>query len=219
MKPRSPFFQPFEALPDTLPIYTLENALLPGGELPLELASPAEVALFIHALRHDQLVGMLQPKAGAPGQTYSTGCAGRIRQYRERKDGRLNVMLTGICRYRVVEQSPQPDGFTVARVDWTGFANDYDVETVERPITKVFEDSLRSYFKRHNMQADWETLKTLPIEQVLNNLILILNMSLADKQQLLESPTVTTRLQLFSQLLDAKTDPIIAQAPESSLVN
>ena len=62
MKPKSPFVQPFEALPNTLPIYVLENALLPGGELPLEMRTAVDLALFTHALKNDQLIGMIQPR-------------------------------------------------------------------------------------------------------------------------------------------------------------
>ena len=74
MKPKSPFTQPFEALPDELPIYPLENALLPGGQLPLELFAPEDLALFFDALKADQLIGMIQPQANNPeGDIYSIG--------------------------------------------------------------------------------------------------------------------------------------------------
>lgn len=123
MKPRSPFIQAFEALPGQLPLYSLENALLPGGELPLALSEPGELALFLTALKTDQLIGLVQPRPDNPQGTYQTGCAGRIRQYRERKDGRLNVMLTGVCRYRIAGERLQKDGYSIANVDWTGFAS------------------------------------------------------------------------------------------------
>jgi len=97
MKPKSPFIQTFDKLPEKLPIYPLENALLPGGELLLELYEPDDLALFLCALKTDQLIGMVQPEHNdQEGFIYQIGCAGRIRQYRERKDSKLNIMLTGI---------------------------------------------------------------------------------------------------------------------------
>jgi len=220
MKPRSPFIQPFQALPANLPIYILENALLPGGELPLELSAPADLALFMQALRTDQLIGMLQPHPeDTAWGTYRVGCAGRIRQYRERKDGRLNVMLTGVCRYKLIEQASQASGYRVAKVDWNGYENDYETETVDTAVVDAFMTDLHSYFERHAMQADWKVLNELPIEQVVNNLILVLNMSIDDKQKLLESPTVSTRIALFSRILKDKSDPILTTAPQSNLVN
>lgn len=209
MKPRYPLIQPFDKLPGQLPVYTLENALLPGGELPLELSAPADLALFLGALRTDQLIGMVQPRRNNPEQkTYQTGCAGRIRQYRERKDGRLNVMLTGVCRYRIVEEISHKDGYTLARVDWSGFENDYETETVDPKVIEDFKQNLRDYFDRNKMKVDWEVLDKLPVEQVVNNLVLVLNLDIDSKQRLLESPTVSHRLELFSNLIDEKVVPL-----------
>lgn len=205
MKPRYPLIQTFDELPEQLPIYILENALLPGGELPLELSEAADLALFLGALKADQLIGMVQPRRNNPEQRiYQTGCAGRIRQYRERKDGRLNIMLTGVCRYTIVEELPHQNGYTVARVDWSDFENDYDTEAVEPEVVEGFKANLRDYFDRNNMQVDWEILDKLPIEQVVNNLVLVLNLDIDSKQRLLESPTVSHRLELFSNLIDKK---------------
>jgi Lon protease-like protein len=53
MKPNSPFTQTFDQLPEQLPLYPLENVLLPGGELPLELSEPAALALFLKALKRE----------------------------------------------------------------------------------------------------------------------------------------------------------------------
>jgi Lon protease-like protein len=220
MKPKSPFIQTFDKLPDQLPVYPLENALLPGGELPLELSEPDALALFLRALKTDQLIGMVQPQSKNPEQgIYQTGCAGRIRQYRERNDGRLNVMLTGVCRYRIVEEVRQKDGYTLARVDWSDFENDYEIEDVDSRVADGFKKTLRNYFDRHNMQVDWKVLDKLPIEQVVNNLVLVINLDIDSKQQLLEVPTVKQRLGLFAKLLENKVDPILAPEPESKRVN
>ncbi len=220
MKPQSPFIQTFDKLPAQLPIYRLENALLPGGELPLELSEPGELALFLNALKTDQLIGMVQPQRNNPEHsTYQIGCAGRIRQYRERKDGRLNIMLTGVCRYKMVTEVRQKNGYTIARVDWSDYENDYETEDVESTIIENFKKTLRHYFDRHSMQVDWKILDKLPIEQVINNLILIMSLDIDSKQRLLESPTVTERLLLYSKLLGEKPDPILVPEAQSKLVN
>jgi Lon protease-like protein len=220
MKPGSPFIQSYDQLPEALPIYRLENALLPGGELPLELSKPNELAMFLDALKTDQLIGLVQPQAGTPkSDIYQTGCAGRIRQYRERKDGRLNIMLTGICRYRIVEELPSQAGYRRARVDWSDFINDYETEDVDTQTVTVFKTQLRDYFDKHNMQVDWNVLDNRPIEEVVNNLVLVINLDIDSKQRLLESLTVSDRLQLFTRLLGEQPDPIVASPPESKRVN
>ncbi len=220
MKPKYPLIQTFDQLPGQLPIYPLENALLPGGELPLELSKPEDLALFLSALRTDQLIGMMQPRRNNSEQEiYQIGCAGRIRQYRERKDGRLNIMLTGVCRYKIVEEVRHRDGYAIATVDWSGFENDYETEHVEPTVIDGFKETLRNYFDRHSMQVDWKVLNELPIEQVVNNLVLVVNLDVDSKQRLLESHTVSKRLGLFTRLLQEKVDPILAPPPGSELAN
>ena len=215
MKPKYPLIQAFDQLPEKLPIYPLENALLPGGELPLELSRPEDLALFLQALKTDQLIGVVQPRRNNPEwTTYPIGCAGRIRQYRERKDGRLNIMITGVCRYKIVEQVSKNDGYTIAKVDWSDYENDYETEDVESTVIEGFKETLRNYFDRHTMQVDWGVLNRLPIEQVVNNLVLVVDLDIDSKQLLLESPTVSQRLGLFAKLLEEKVDPILAPPPK-----
>ena len=69
------------------------------------------------------------------------------------------------------------------------------------------------------MQVDWNVLDKLPIEQVVNNLVLVVNLDIDSKQRLLESPTVSQRLGLFATLLKEKVDPILAPQPKSEFVN
>jgi Lon protease-like protein len=219
MKPKSPFTQPYENLPQELPIYPLENALLPGGELPLTIDEANYLAMFLDVLKTDQLIGMVQPQDNNPhNDIYQTGCAGRIRQYRERTDGKLNIMLTGICRYKIIKELPMKNGYRRVMADWSDFEQDYQTEEVPAQKIDHFKASLRNYFDRHMMQVDWKVLDELPIEQVVNNLVLILNLSIDSKQRLLESPTVVDRLQLFSQLLEEIPAPITG-SKQGNLVN
>jgi Lon protease-like protein len=163
---------------------------------------------------------MVQPRYDHSAvNCYATGCAGRIRQYRERKDGRLNIMLTGLCRYRILEKEQQPDGYPVASVDWRGFENDFESERVDAVLIEKFKHNLRHYFERFEMQVDWEVLEKLPIEQVVNNLVLIVNLDRDSKQRLLEASTVAERLGLFSALLQGKQAPIRAASPQRGYVN
>ncbi|MCG7966016.1 MAG: LON peptidase substrate-binding domain-containing protein [Candidatus Thiodiazotropha taylori] len=219
MKPKYPFTQNFDDLPDQIPIFSYRNALLPGGELPLEISKPDELLLFFKALRSDQLIGIVQPNKQADLKTYQIGCAGRIRQYRERKDGRLNVMLTGVCRFRIIDEPHQSDSGEMARVNWRDFANDYLNEEVEKSLADQFKQQLRLYFDRHNMQVDWKVLSENPIEQVVNNLVLVVNLDVNSKQLLLESPTVTERLKVFTQLLEEKEDPAVITPQHSGVLN
>ncbi len=212
MIPRTPFIQTFDQLPDELPIYTLGNALLAGGELPLELSSQIDLALLFDAIRTDQLIGLRQPKKEANSSNgYHIGCAGRIRQYRERSDGRLNVMLTGVCRFKIIKEVRQKSGYIKAQVDWSGYENDYENGTAEQPIIDDFKKGLRNYFDRNNIQVDWLVLDKQPIEKLINNLILVVDLRVEDKQNLLEAHTLKDRTLMFTDILLNKVHPINTQ--------
>ncbi|MCG7868147.1 MAG: hypothetical protein JAY74_17510, partial [Candidatus Thiodiazotropha taylori] len=75
------------------------------------------------------------------------------------------------------------------------------------------------YFDRHNMQVDWKVLTENPIEQVVNNLVLVINLDAHSKQLLLESATVTERLKLFTKLLEEKADPTLIMPQHSGVLN
>jgi len=202
MHPKSPFTQPFDKLPQTLPVFPLDNALLPGGELPLEVFEPRFLNLVRDALKSDQLIGMIQPKTDQPNAAlYNVGCAGRIRQYRERKSGRIDVMLTSICRYRIAEEIRTTRGYRLVRADWGDFAADYDTEVVEAKKIGLFNEALHDYFRRNDLRVDWGVLQKLEIEEVVNNLVLILKLTTEEKQLLLEAPTLTQRLDVFRSLI------------------
>ena len=219
MKPQFPHTQPFDELPSTIPLYVHENALLPGGQLPLEIADERELKLFFHALRSGQTIGIIQPQENAKQYLYPVGCAGRIRQYRERKDGRINVMLTGVCRFRIAEDLSADYDFAMIRADWRGFEVDYVTPQVDAEASRVFMANLQAYFQSQKMQADWETLNKAHIEEVINNLILVINFSIAEKQQLLEAGTVEDRMHLFNQMLLEKTTPVWRSGTQSEVLN
>lgn len=203
MQPKSPFTQPFDKLPETLPIFPLDNALLPGGELPLEIFEPRYLNLVQDAIKTHQLIGMVQPTTNQPNaKLYDVGCGGRIRQFRERKSGRIDVMLSGVCRYRIGEELSTMRGYRLVRPDWSDYAHDYEVEMIDPERITRFKQTLRAYFERHDIKADWTVLENLEIEEVVNNLVLLLRLTTDDKQSLLESPTVNHRLDVFRLLLE-----------------
>ena len=85
--------------------------LLPRADLPLNIFEPRYLAMVDDALSGDRLIGMIQPAdeaADLAGQAAVAlrriGCAGRITAYAETPDDRLLITLTGICRFRILEE-------------------------------------------------------------------------------------------------------------------
>ena len=128
MKELSPFMQTFDRLPATLPIFPLHNAMMfPGGNLPLNIFEPRYVNMLQDAMRSDQLVGMIQSRdeSGKP-DLFKVGCAGRVTRYEENDDGRIEIILTGLCRFQVQEELASTRGYRLIVPDWSAYACDYD---------------------------------------------------------------------------------------------
>ncbi|MEO0931714.1 MAG: LON peptidase substrate-binding domain-containing protein, partial [Pseudomonadota bacterium] len=116
-------------LPETIPVFPLPGALLlPRSRLPLHIFEPRYLAMIEDAMKTPtRLIGMIQPRSapnsGDP-KLHSIGCAGRLTAFSETEDGRYMITLSGMSRYRVLEEV---NGFTPYRrctVSWTGFDRD-----------------------------------------------------------------------------------------------
>ncbi len=134
-----PYRAPTE-LPDELPLFPLTGAiLLPGGQLPLNIFEPRYLAMFDDAMRAERIIGLIQPRDdrdGAPGETpplRPIGAAGRITQMSETGDGRYFVVLSGIARFRLVEELPVEAPYRRARVDFSEFSDDFAPEETISP--------------------------------------------------------------------------------------
>ncbi len=220
MKNHSPFTQTFEQLPTTLPIFPLSNAVvMPGGFLPLNIFEPRYLNMFKDAMQGDQLIGMIQPKDIQSQDTltkskeakenspslFDIGCAARISSYQETTDGRLEVMLTGICRFQVKQEITSMRGYRIVVPDWSQYKHDYD-EAEELSQEKVLQlnGALRQYFTYKKIDVNWESFSDIPTEDLLNNLIEQLPFTSQHKQILIEAFDLEIRLKSFCALLETE---------------
>ena len=208
MKTRSAFTQRYDQLPDTLPIFPLSNAVvLPGGQLPLNIFEPRYLNMVQDAMQTHRLIGMIQPRDDDPVPALrEVGCAGRITRYAETTDGRLEIVLSGVCRFNIAEELPTVRGYRLVVPDWSGFEQDYNDAELSKAKSAAFQMALRSYFERFDMQADWDVLDSLSAEALSGSLVSALPMTAEDKQLLLEAPSVEDRLTVFAAILDGQPD-------------
>lgn len=194
-------------LPQTIAIFPLPGALLlPRARLPLHLFEPRYLQMFDDTLKTSgRLIGMVQPnpRPGKDSALHHIGCAGRITQFSETEDGRYLITLSGISRFRVVEEV---DGFTPYRkctVDWAGF--DRDLGPTEHDNAFDREKLMRlleRYFTVRGLSTDWETLKDADDELLINSLSMLLDFDPEDKQALLEAPSLATRRETLVTLIE-----------------
>ena len=96
-------------LPSTIPIFPLPNVVLfPSVFLPLHIFEPRYRQMLADALSGDRIIGMALQKEGRdPGPApavYDIGCAGLVTHAESLPDGRSNIVLRGIERFRIVAE-------------------------------------------------------------------------------------------------------------------
>jgi Lon protease-like protein len=186
-----------EDLPETVPVFPLTGALLlPGGQLPLNIFEPRYLAMFDAALAGDRLIGVLQPALGeAEGMRPAlspVGCIGRITSFAETGDGRYITSISGVCRFRVMEEIGEGHPFRTVRL--MPFMSDLSAEDDEgqvnrQELLRVF----RAYLDANKLEADWESVERAGNRTLVNSLSMMSPFGPAEKQALLEAPDLKTR--------------------------
>ena len=195
-------------LPDTIAVFPLPGALLlPRARLPLHIFEPRYLQMLDDALKtKHRLIGMIQPREvpGAAGKRlHAIGCAGRLTGFSETEDGRYMVTLSGISRFRVLQEV---QGFTPYRrcqVDWAPFARDLGGAESDAGFKRAeFMAGLKRYFEAMDLSTDWGSLKGADEELLINSLSMLCPFSPEDKQALLEAPSLTTRRETLVTLIE-----------------
>jgi Lon protease-like protein len=193
-------------LADVIPVFPLAGALLlPRGQMPLNIFEPRYLAMVDDALSGRRLIGMIQPDAAHPGSEaetrpnlYRIGCVGRITQLGETGDGRYLIELTGIARFRIVEELPVPTPYRQCRVTYAPFADDFIARKGEDAVDRAtLLAALAAFLKANDLKADWEGIENAPNEALVNALAMMSPYGAAEKQALLEAPDLKTRAEIL----------------------
>jgi ATP-dependent Lon protease len=189
-----------KSLPDTLPILGLSDIVIfPGMVAPLLVESAASIRLIDDVVAGDRFIGLvLQKKAEVENPTpvdlWNHGCAVRVLKMLKFPDNTVRVLVEGLRRFRIGQyESHEP--YLRAKVE---------------VIRDVTEDSLEMIAMARNAQRQFQEIinlspamsdevkvATLNTEHPgkLSDLIAAnLNLSLEERQHLLEANVVKERL-------------------------
>jgi hypothetical protein len=193
-------------LSTSIPLFPLQNVVLfPGVFLPLHVFENRYRAMMRDVLAGERMIGITLMKPGwqhdgdARPAVYPIGCAGLVTHVEELEDGRYNIILRGIEKFRVTgEREGKP--YRIAQVEGVGEpATDADREAVRQQRQRL-EKLLTS-----TETPDLPFPATLSDEEVVNALAQYLDFEAIERQALLEQPTVAARCVALIDLLEMKT--------------
>jgi hypothetical protein len=192
-------------LPDVIPVFPLPGALLlPRGQMPLNIFEPRYLAMVDDSMRSGQrLIGMIQPDITHTERRdrptlFRVGCVGRITQLAESGDGRYLLELTGVSRFKVIEELSVTTPYRQCRVDYATFIDDFTARKGEEDVDRrSLIAVLADFLKANNLRADWEGIDKAPNEALVNALAMMSPYGAPEKQALLEAPDLKTRAEIL----------------------
>jgi len=195
-------------LPATIPVFPLPNVVLfPSVCLPLHIFEPRYREMVGDALDGDRMIGMVLLRPGWEGEyegrppIYTVGCAGLITHADRTDDGRYNIVLRGLHKFRI---------------DSEDHSRRYRMAAIE-PILEPLAESERPAVtaERRRLEAllvpqpsgrgvDHTMPPSMPDEELVNALAQYLDLEVVEKQALLERNGLIERCRSLIELLEMK---------------
>ncbi len=201
-----------------VPIFPLAGALLlPRAQLPLHIFEPRYRAMVRDALASDGVIAMVQPKDEAePPRLFEIGCLGQIVGSEQLDDGRFNIVLEGITRFKIVSEAEVATPYRQVDADPAGFADELDPEALASIQRAEIEQEARRYADALGYVVDWDAVSRLDDEMLVNGIVQIAPLDTVSKQALLEARDLSTRADLLVQFMQfQRMMPGGADGPET----
>jgi uncharacterized protein len=196
-------------LPSLIPIFPLPNAVLfPNVFMPLHIFEPRYRSMVSDALAGDRIIGMVLLKAGYEADyngrppIYPVGCAGVITHSEPLPDGRFNIVLKGLEKFRVTEEDASK-AYRIARIDSLP-EQVADAERAElRQMRQRLEALLAAAAEREG--GDPKFPRAVADEDLVNALAQYMALESIERQALLERDGIVSRCHALIELLEMKT--------------
>jgi Lon protease-like protein len=181
-------------------IFPLSGALLfPGMHLPLHIFEPRYRAMVSDALARDRRIGMIQPRGeGERPSLFGMGCVGQIIDVQALPDGRFDIVLEGLARFRVLRELEVATAFRQVEAELLPNAPAGALAIAERASLEL---ESRRFAEVQGYAVDWESVSRLDDETLVNGIAQIAPFDAASKQALLEADTLAGRAELIVQLM------------------
>jgi ATP-dependent Lon protease len=199
-------------LPEIVPILGLSDIVIfPGAVVPLLVETGPSITLIDEIVSGDRMFGaVLQRKADVleptPGDLYEVGCISRLSKMVKFPDGTVRVLVEGLWRIRTKNFEP-PAPYLRASYD---LLKDETEDTVElqamlRNAHKQFEE-ITKLSTALSEQVKVAALNTEHPGHFADLIAANINLSLEDRQKLLETVSVRERLQKLLPMLNREQE-------------
>ena len=188
-------------LPPTIPIFPLQDVMLfPQATRRLHIFEPRYRDMVADALKGDRLIGMVLLEPGYETEyegrppVYPVGSAGIIAEVEELPDGRYNILLRGLTKFRITGED-QSRSYRLAHVE----AIPADLTDAERVTLGDLREELSALLP--SGLPGLQVPAGLPDEDLVNGIAQAIQIDPRDRLGLLEQPGPLARAQALIDLL------------------
>lgn len=187
--------------PDVIPIFPLSGVIyFPKTNLPLNIFEQRYLNLVNDAYSKDKLMGMVQSKKESES-VYQIGCLGKISDFQKNRDGRILINLTGISRFKIVEEISNNKLYREFKVDYKDFNEDNN-GSKNLIDTRLLMENSKKFFKRNGLLLNWREFEKLDQSQKINTLAMIAPITNEEKQKLLESISLKNKVETLESIIN-----------------
>lgn len=203
-----------EDLPLTLPVLPLKNIVtLPSSIVPVIVGRKSSINAVEYAMKHNNktifVTSQKHPDTEDPklNDLFEYGTVSSILQIIKMPNGSLKILIEGIHRAKIAELVPQPD-FLLANFDYIPTihaSSNSELEAAWRQLDLVYQ----SYIKVNSKIPTDLTVMTRSFtdkDSVVDTIAVHANLSFLDRQKILETPELTTRMIDLTVLLKNEID-------------
>ena len=205
-----------ESLPSSVPIFPLDNVLLlPFGKLPLNIFEERYIKMTLDSLKSNRMIGIIQPKNNN-NELFQMGCIGKITSYIETPDYRLVLNLEGVCRFVLNDRNLTPQGYYQASIECQDYLEDLNNMEPTMDRNNLIQ-KYTNFFRMKKLDIDKEVLAETSNLQLLSTLAMLAPFNKIDKQAILESPNILSRISTINSILDLNTFQVVSNEGPSKL--
>ena len=189
-----------QELPDQIPVFPLSGVVyFPKTNLPLNIFEKRYLQLVNDCMRTNKLMGMVQSKKNSD-EVYKIGCLGKISDFQKSKDGRVLINLTGVTRFKILEEIKNEKLYREFKVDYKSFEAD-----LKDPSSDFDTDDLMNkakiFFRKNGLLLNWREFEKLDKAQRINTLSMISPVTNEEKQKLLEAITIKDKVNTLESII------------------
>jgi|TARA_B110000211_G_C13904916_1_gene475701 Lon protease-like protein len=189
-------------LPDTIPVFPLTGVIyFPGSNLPLNIFEPRYLDLINDCMKSNKYMGLIQSKKNS-SDVYSVGCLGKITENKKANDGTLQVNLVGITRFEIKKEIDNEKPYRIFKVSYDKFGEDLNQEKKQLKKTKDLSEKIKIFFEKNGLLLNWKEFDKLDQDQRINTLAMIAPISNEEKQTLLETVKLDSKIKTLSEIIE-----------------